>query len=316
MRSMADLLAYSYSPAAWVEVSGEDAFAFLQGQFSNNLDSSVANAATYGLWLNAKGGLEGDSLVLRGEGNRFILYSGITPASALQERLETFVFSDDVIVDDHTDQVKALTLWGTGARDLIEALGWQVPQPGTYTRPENWIWIVPAWWSANGAFEVVVLSDRWESISHLVKDRLAAGAGKWAGESDFHFERIGSGMPAAMLDVACGALPQEGGLERIAVSYEKGCYTGQEVMARLRHKGRLRRGLVTARLEEPAERIPCPVYHNGKEAGRITSLGERDGERLAFVLVDRSVAEQAEGLSLRPDGKACIRILGRQNPRP
>ncbi len=311
---MANLWAYSYLPAAWVEVSGDDAFTFLQGQFSNNLESSVANAATYGLWLNAKGGVEGDSLVLLQEGGRFTLHSGNTAASALQERLEAYVFSDDVIVDDHTDEVKALTLWGTGARDLIEDLGWQVPRPGTYSRPEKWIWVLPAWWSPNGAYEVVVSSDRWEPISLLLKNRLAADGGKWAGESDFHFERIRSGMPAAMLDVACGALPQEGGLERIAVSYEKGCYTGQEVMARLRHKGRLRRVLVTARLEASAERIPCPVYHKGREAGRITSVGRRDEELLAFILLDRSVAEQADGLSLRPDGNECIQILGRQDP--
>ena len=310
---MACLFANLYSPAAWIEVSGEDAFAFLQGQFSNNLAGAAPRAATYGLWLNAKGGLEGDSLVLHEGDERFILLSRHTPAATLLERLDAYIFADDVTLSDRTGTVGAYALWGSDAGALLEELGWAAPARGEFGVCDSRVWVVPAWWSRGEAFEIIVPSDYGGEVRARIEEKLSRRGGEFADESAYHFERIRSGIPVPLLDLAAGTLPQEGRLERIAVSYEKGCYTGQEVMARLRNKGRMRRLLMVARLEGSPPAWPCAVYFEGREVGRVVSAGTSGSEWLGFVLLQRPVAEQAERLSLQPESDEGIRLL---KPQP
>ena len=310
---MACLFANPYSPAAWIEVSGEDAFAFLQGQFSNNLAGAAPGAATYGLWLNAKGGLEGDSLVLREGDERFLLLSRHTPAATLLERLNAYIFADDVTLSSRTGTVGAYALWGSGAGALLEELGWAAPACGEFGGYDSRVWVVPSWWSRGEAFEIIVASDDREEVGARIEEKLSRRDGGCVEESAYHFERIRSGVPAPLLDLAAGTLPQEGRLERIAVSYDKGCYTGQEVMARLRNKGRMRRLLMAARLESSPPAWPCAVYYQGREVGKVVSAGASGSEWLGFVLLERPVAEQAERLSLQPESVGGIRLL---KPQP
>jgi len=146
-----------------------------------------------------------------------------------------------------------------------------------------------------------------ERIEGVVRDM----SGVMAGTAMCHYERIRSGLPAVSIDLGPRSLPHEGRLEDSAVSYTKGCYTGQEVMARLRNRGRARRCLVPAEFKGEPPELPCPVYHGEKEVGRMTSLGRFEGEQIVFVLALRSLLSETDSLSLQPSvaGKSCIRIM-------
>jgi hypothetical protein len=83
--------------------------------------------------------------------------------------------------------------------------------------------------------------------------------------------RIAAVIPAVPRDAGPGDLPQEAGLGEAAVSYTKGCFLGQEVMARLKTRGRVRRRLRLVRGTGGLPELPAPLWHAGKMAGELRS---------------------------------------------
>ncbi len=304
---MAELFLHSFRPAAWVEVSGEDAFGFLQGQFSNDLRPAGARNAVYGLWLDAKGKVRGDSRILCAR-DRYFLFSCHTPSASLVEGLEHYLFADDVEIADATASVGGAAVWGEGAGAFLESLGYPRVPDGGYAA-DGEIRIVSGRRSRDESFELLFPADQGEAVLARLEAALRDGGGVLADSESCHYERIRSGIPAVPVDLDSRSLPHEGGLETEAISYEKGCYTGQEVMARLRHAGRVRRRLAAVSLRGEPPALPRPVYHGETEAGRMTSSGCRAGERLGFVLGLRSHLVAGKALSFAPGGEESIQIL-------
>src|SRR3954467_6753383 len=84
--------------------------------------------------------------------------------------------------------------------------------------------------------------------------------------------RIAAGIAAVPADVGPGELPNEGGLDAEAISYTKGCYLGQEVMARLKSMGQLRRRLLRVQgIGETYPALPAPVFAGSRQVGELRS---------------------------------------------
>ena len=114
---------YRWQPAAWLRVVGPDAFAFLQGQFTNDLRELEKSPAVYGLWLNQKGRVLADSFVLRGRvAEEFWVGSYFSPAAVIRERLESYIIADDVTIADETAAWSGVTLTGPNALASARAL--------------------------------------------------------------------------------------------------------------------------------------------------------------------------------------------------
>src|SRR5882757_371348 len=90
---------FDYRPETLLRVTGEDAFGFLQGQFTNELRQPPGNA-TYGLWLNQKGKILADSHVLRVAEKEFLIASVAAPVAVIRQRLEDYIVADDVVLTD------------------------------------------------------------------------------------------------------------------------------------------------------------------------------------------------------------------------
>jgi folate-binding protein YgfZ len=107
--------------------------------------------------------------------------------------------------------------------------------------------------------------------------------------------RVLAGTPRWGREIDDRILPAEAGLDETAISFTKGCYPGQEPVARLRHRGRANRGLRLLEIE--SDELPtydAELLHDGKAVGRVTSA-VRDGERvIALAYVRREVPEDAE----------------------
>ncbi len=110
---------YRWRPAACLRVSGEDALTFLQGQFTNDLQQRETDGATYGLWLNQKGKVLADSFVRKSAANEAWIVSYFSPAAVIRERLEAYIIADDVMIEDVTESMRGLTVFGAAtAADL------------------------------------------------------------------------------------------------------------------------------------------------------------------------------------------------------
>lgn len=282
---------FRWVPAARLRVGGDDAAQFLQGQHSNDLRVLPQQPAVYGLWLTLKGKIEADSFVLReSAGGDFILVSYASPAAALRERLERFVIADDVSVTDETAGWRAVTVFGAGARAAIGPdLFGGVLFPGRRDRAEHWEWLYP------------------ESADTQVAARLAGWTELSAAEMERR--RIAAGIPAVPRDLGPNDLPNEGGLDADAVSYTKGCYLGQEVMARLKSMGQVRRRLVRVRAAGGVlPPVPAPLYAGDKVAGELRSAVTDGGGAIGLAMISLLTVGAARALALQPGGPANVEI--------
>lgn len=292
---------FRWQPAAWLRVSGADAAIFLQGQFTNELRGRAPGQTVYGLWLTVKGKVLADSFVVRdgaagtgAEGEEFWVGSYFSSAATIRERLESFVIADDVMIEDRTAEFAGLSVLGAGAEQRLRAAagagGWVFR--GRRERGDNFEWV-----GRREAREALRAR-----LAEVVEIEVA----------DVEARRIAAGIPAVPMDVGPADLPNEAGLEMDAISYTKGCYLGQEVMARLKTMGRVRRRLLRVKIaaaERPA--VPTGLVADGKIVGELRSVarafGGEDFIGLAMVTLLNVTAETR--LALTVDGVAEVNLL-------
>jgi folate-binding protein YgfZ len=294
---------YPFKPASWLSVEGEDAPEFLQGQFTNYLPLEVARSCTYGLWLDRRGRVQADGFVLRTHDDGFHIFSYSCLARPMVERLEAFIIADDVEVSDETQEVGGISLVGEAAAAIL-GMRCDPPAPGEVAVTEEGF-VFAGRRTHDASFEWVMAADRIPAV--LTELREVGLRELTRGQVDRL--RLDAGIPSVPDEIGPGDLPQEGGLERDAVSFTKGCYLGQEVMARLQATGRVRRRLVQVRVQGSVS-LPAPLYHEATQAGELRSLieGEGDGAN-GWALVKVGI-EPGDGLSFEPDGPARLQVLG------
>jgi folate-binding protein YgfZ len=282
-----------WRPTAWLRVSGGDAAGFLQGQFTNDLGGLAAGDASYGLWLNLKGRVLADSFVLRGPAaEEFWAGSYFSPAAVIRERLESHIIADDVTVEDQTSEWAGVSLLGEGAIATLAA----GPREGFVFRgrrtwEENAEWIFPV--AAAGAVRA-----RLEGLRELDTDEMER-------------RRIAASIPAVPADIGRGDLPNEGGLDADGISYTKGCYLGQEVMARLKSMGQVRRRLLrVAGADEKIPAVPTALFLGARKIGELRSA-VRDGAGgfAGLALLSRLHLVPGGLLAFEPDGDATVRLI-------
>jgi len=293
---------FQYRPGALIRVTGEDAFTFLQGQFTNEL-RQPPGSVTYGLWLNQKGKVLADSHVLRVSENEFLICSEFSPASIIRQRLEEYIVADDVVLTDETATGHALTLWGAGGKETISRLLAEAPAAGRFA----------------GSQDLIVFrgrrlpGDSWEifgsekAVTEFRGKLLASGAVE-SSPTEMEFVRISAGIPVVPADIGPGDLPNEAGLEDAAISYTKGCYLGQEVMARLKNLGQVRRRLLVVR-GRGAPPVPlAALYQAEKKVGEIRTVVTRADEFVALAMLSLVNLTLTVGLSLEPAGPVVMKV--------
>lgn len=281
-----------------------DAATFLQGQFSNDIRPAQLGTVVYGLWLNMKGKVQGDSFVLRGGTDEWLAASLYTSGSELQRRFDAYIVADDVSVESVEEQTLAVIFSEQPLEKNLEM--------GLLDRPSG----LP-----DGEFQVVADGRMFRGIASdwlwagpnaavpVMAERLRANGGVEVGEEAYLCWRIGKGMPAVPDEFGPADLPQEGGFDRHAVSFSKGCYLGQEVMARLHAIGQVRRSLAVVRGKGSAPSPGTELFASGKRVGEIRSAistGEAAEQFVGLAMVLRAAVAE----------KVTIGLLGATGSRP
>jgi folate-binding protein YgfZ len=125
------------------------------------------------------------------------------------------------------------------------------------------------------------------------REALDAGLAPTLSEDELELRRIVSGVPRWEREIDDRILPAEAGLDETHVSFSKGCYPGQEPVARLHYRGHPNRGLRVVQLDEVPE-PDTPLLHDGREVGRVTSAARReDGSVVALAYVRTEVPDDA-----------------------
>jgi tRNA-modifying protein YgfZ len=257
-------------PRTRVRVTGADRLRYLNGQLSNDLRSLVPGEAMAALLLTAKGKLCADVFVWI-DAESLIVEADAALAEALVARLERYAVSDDV------------------AFELL-------PPPGAHSH----------------AFGPVSLGREGLRIRRLGVDGvdtviLPNGLQEATGD-EIELLRIERGLPRWGSELSEDTLPQEVGLDRIAVDFNKGCYVGQEVVSRIHSVGRVNRHLCgfVGNFDPLLAGAASLVNAGGQRSGRLTSAACHPELRktVALGLLQGQPAESS--FTLQDESGACL----------
>jgi folate-binding protein YgfZ len=246
-------------------VRGGEAAEFLQGQVSNDVEALAPGTGCYAVVLNHKGKLRTDLRILRGQD---WLWLDTEPIGhpVLAHMLSTYTLGRDVQWDDLTASRGLVSVIGPAAREL-------------YDGPEHSFEEHDGRMHVATALGVDVIGEPGLELNYEMVSEEAAEC-----------LRIESGRPRLGFDMDADTMPQEAGINERAVSFTKGCYVGQETVARLHYRGKPNRHLRGLRLSAPAER-GTDVLLGERVVGRIASscISPRLGP-IALALVRREAA--------------------------
>lgn len=279
-------------------MTGEDAFSYLQSQVAQDLSPlgqalPGAPAWVHTYWLNQKGKIEGESLVIRDSGDAFFVLGFGMDADRLHHLIARHVIADDVEVEPLGGAYACLVL---GLRDPT-LLDMETLNPGL---PR-----VPEWQLAGRGFCCFGPSNALKELRAVFTSKLMPEI--WS-ESRFHFERIGAGIPVVPEDLSDSNTPFDIGPRPHGVHFNKGCYLGQEVMAKMRATGGGTRSLVALEARRPAgdPEFPesGPVFlPTGEKAGDIRSSSRSDDRFRCMALVRRRMLDLSDRFHLgSPEG--------------
>ena len=247
-----------------LRVTGADRLDFVHGQLSNDVKRLENNQANTSLLLNHKGHALAHLRVLRRADDLLLVVEG-NAGEFVRQQLETHIIFDQVELEPLT--LTTLTLQGEAAAQLVEEVVGVVPEPNTFLPFGDGGVVVPVKRSVSGGYDLHIPVEDAAALFDTLKE---AGAVP-AGEEALGTARVLAGIPAVETEAGEGVLPQEAGLE-YAVSYTKGCYLGQEIMARIEARGNLRRSLQGLLMADTPKTDERDIFADGKKVGRLGTV--------------------------------------------
>ncbi|MBX6322563.1 MAG: folate-binding protein YgfZ, partial [Rhodospirillaceae bacterium] len=256
---------------AVVSVAGPEARSFLQGLVSNDMRRVSPERAVYAALLTPQGRFLHDLFVVELDG-ALLLDCEAERRADLIRRLSLYKLRAKVTIADAHERYAAALLFGAGA---LEALGLP-PEPGRATAFAGGVAYVDPRLPVLGVRAVL---PRDGAAATLAAAGFAPGA-----PAAWERLRLGLGVPDGSRDLPVEkALPLENGFDELnGVDWEKGCYIGQEVTARMRYRALVRRRLMPVRIDGPVPAPGTTVLRRGQEAGEMRSA--EDGLGLALLL--------------------------------
>ena len=249
---------YQFAPAAHLLVTDEDAADFLQSQFTNELRPFDLGQATYGLWLDVKGKVIADSVVICEGAEQFRVISECCVGELIATHMERHIIADDVEIE-HGQSTYGFEL---PAR-AVEALGLAYPESGRFLLIEGGI----LYSVQDSTYNMLIYT---ESVAKLVSEKLTDLGFIEFSASERGLARIDRGRPLVPDEIGAADMPGEGGLDRDAISFTKGCYLGQEVVARMHNVGKAQRGLFVVRGEGAIPELPLALTNSdSKQVGEL-----------------------------------------------
>jgi folate-binding protein YgfZ len=296
-----DSLLYSagVSDLGWrgkILVTGSDRLRWLNGMVSNTVQSLPEEEGNYSFLLSVQGRIQGDCYVYRRSGD-LLLDTGFDQVAALMRHLDHFIIMDDVELADVSHQWTALSLAGPAARRVLATLGFAPSSSEVENaRPDNAhlssarIGEVPC--TIIEAYHVSVPRfELWFAPEHVlaVWETLQAAGATPCGVDAMEALRVLDATPVYGIDLNDRDLPQETAQTR-ALNFSKGCYLGQEIVERIRSRGKVNRQFRQFSLNgAPPPQLPIELRSGEQSVGRITSTASLPGAGLlglGFIRVE------------------------------
>ena len=295
---VADLSQYGLLAAA-----GADARAFLHAQLSCDVEDLTEDAAVHGVYCTAKGRVLANFL-LWSEAGTFLMLLPRALGPGIRKRLQMFVLRSKVTLADCSDDRVVLGLAGAGACDAVKALVGSVPAGSLKIA------------RGGGVTALAIDDDRFVVIAPVAQaaaawDR-AAGALTPVGAPCWEWLEIAHGLPWITPATQDQFVPQMANLELIGgVNFRKGCYPGQEIVARTQYLGKPKRRLFLAHVDAEASPVPgdALVADGGDQsAGTVVNAAPAPQGGFDLLAVVRTASADSATVRLGSPGGPALRF--------
>jgi folate-binding protein YgfZ len=275
------VLALQAGQAATLVVTGKDRISWLNGLVTCDLNKWPAEEARYGLAVSRSGRVLAD-LILVADGDRAIVVAPAERVEVLREHLDHYLVMEDAEMAPATNGFETWMLDGARAQDVLGAARDAGALGGTFDR------------TGLGGAIVLAPAAHAASVRAAIEAAVRTAAGVVGDAAGWEALRLERGVPAFGVDFDEKTYPQEASLEKTAVSFDKGCYLGQEVVCMLEMRGHVKRKLVSVVLDgAPPPASGAPVAdESGAAVGEITSaaLSPTLGVPVGLAMVKRAQA--------------------------
>ncbi len=301
-------------------VIGPDRVDFLHGQVTNNVKSLGVGEGCLAALVDHKGKIQSDLSIHR-LNDELLLDFEPGLIQAVVERLEKFIIAEDVELVDVAPHYGLLSLQGPQSPEAVTALfpGLEAPvKDRSWTRPPDdsfgESYLVRRARIGGEGFDLFVPNDHlpraFESLKNIC-EKLDGGLCGWEA---LEAARIEAGFPRQGIDMDETTLVSETGIAEEAISYAKGCYIGQEVIARIRTYGRAKRKFCRLQLPDDLPELPAKgteLFSGERKAGWITSAVRcpDTGHNLALGYVATDFASPDAEFTLAGDQGGVVRAL-------
>jgi folate-binding protein YgfZ len=255
-------------------VTGSEATTFLNGLITNDVRNLAQNRWMPAVFPTVQGRLIGAVRVIHGIEPEFLIDTETASHEAVLKTISKFTLAGDFKVSDLTSETALLTIQGQGAAEILQkvfdAAVLDLPQNGVVqtTWQNVRVTIIRASHTGEDGFDLFIDSSRKAELQQALED---AGA-QPIGEDTFEILRVEAGIARFGQDMDETNVVPETNLDD-AVSYSKGCYVGQEIIVRIKHRGHPAKKLTGLRFETDQQIEPGAVIRSteNQEIGRVTS---------------------------------------------
>ena len=258
----------------WLDVSGrgkirafgEDRARLLHAMSTNDVKKLAPGEGCYAFFLNAQGRVLADSHILA-LADHLLIDTEPEAREKMIKHLDAFIIADDVTLEDATATTATLALSGPRAAALLSGIGAPVPQAGYAHATWNGGLIANLSLTGGPGYFVIVPLDAKPGVIAAIE----AQGGEAASEEACDVVRLENGKPRYGVDITERYLTQETN-QLHAVSFQKGCYLGQEIVERVRSRAQIHRRLLPIRIDSSVPPVAgFKLESEGKPAAEITS---------------------------------------------
>jgi folate-binding protein YgfZ len=298
---------------AYLEFTGPDRVRYLNAILTNDIKGLKENHGTVSLFLNPQGHIQAEIETYAFSDTLFcVSYAMIR--ERLAPAMDKYIIMDDVTLTDATDSYATVGVEGPSAPDAVfAASGVELAALDPLESREANVSDIPCrvvkklpGGVASGEF--VVARERAEELWKILEATVRQIGGGPVGYKALNTRRLETDVPWFGYDFGEKHIPHEAGLQDSHISYTKGCYTGQEIVERVRSRGQVNRVRVGLRFDAPdGPGKDTPLLADGKEIGYVTRIGFSPSLKawIGMGYVRREKAALGTKLSIH-DGNATV----------
>ncbi len=276
-----------------IRIDGEDAESFLQGQLTNDMRQVTEDHSNLAGWCSAKGRMLANFRCLRRDQSYYLLTPSENLAAVLK-RLGMFIMRSQVTLADVSDELMRMGLTGACAEPLLGTYFDALPELANGVTHQAGLTLIrlPG---ASPRFQLLGPAESLMEIWRNIEDR-----GSRMSDDFWALQDIHAGLPTIYPATSEAFVPQMTNMQLVdGVSFTKGCYVGQEVVARMQYLGKLKRRMYLAHVTsdtppQPGDDLFAQASSSGQGTGKVVDARPANGGYDLLAVIETASVESDE----------------------